>query len=42
MHQRSIISKDGLKLLASWAATQELGDAAAMGTEALRLRRSDG
>ena len=34
-------SEDGLKLLASWAATQELAESAPAGSQA-RLRRSDG
>ena len=35
-------SEDGLKLLASWAATQELADPATLGTETLRVHRSGG
>jgi hypothetical protein len=35
-------SEDGLKLLASWAATQELADPVTSSDEILRLHRSDG
>jgi MmyB-like transcription regulator ligand binding domain len=35
-------SEDGLKLLASWAASQELAESAPAGSETIRLRRSDG
>ena len=35
-------SEDGIKLLASWAATQELADPATSGNEILPLHRSDG
>jgi hypothetical protein len=34
-------SEDGLKLLASWAATQELAEPAAASGETARARRSD-